>query len=274
MNTNYDQIMKQHPTLQQQPFISARSLHSSYPSSPVILYGYAPGYKLGCSTPQIIALKRAIIGLCFLAIMSSSIQFFLDIIGAKRKWVNAMRTHAVGNIITVLLCTVIIGFCYYVSILYERAQLHHFFRKFRPSPAGMLNKPFKPLDKSQYDFLTVHQVKFELSYYLVTLAGFLSILAAAANLFRNRPRQIFIERISSHSRHRNRLNGDESSLLASDLLNNESPNYFPFYQPNGWMFNPNWNSFYSLDPSNADLNRPTNMAYAPPSTCPPPPYSP
>lgn len=278
-----DQILDQHPTLHPQPFINARSLHASYPStSPVILYGYAPGYKLGCATPQIIALKRAIIGLCFLAIMSSSIQFFLDIIGAKRKWVNTMRTHAVGNIITVLLCVLIIGLCYFVSILYERAQLHYFFRKFRPAPVGVLgNKPFKPLpmDKTQYDFLTVHQVKFELSYYLVTLAGFLSILAAAANLFRNRPRQIFIERISSHSRHRNRLNGDESSLLASDLLNSDSPGYFPFYQPGGWMLNPNWNShFYSLDHSNAGSstpNRPTNMAFPPPtSTCPPPPYSP
>ena len=138
------------------------------------------------------------------------------------------------------------------------------------------------VDKGQFDFLTVHQVKFELSYYLVTLAGFLSILAAAANLFR-RPRQIFT--ISHTRRSRHRPNGDESSLLGADLLSNESSGYFPFYHPNSWMFNPNWSSFYNLDPTNGaasgNQNRQANVPppFAPPasnwSNCPPPPpYTP
>ncbi|KAI2798710.1 hypothetical protein BLOT_010687 [Blomia tropicalis] len=298
-------IANQYQTSQSQSsFVFSRPFHSTYSSSASAplssLYGLGPSYRLTCVTPQILALKRTIIGLCFLAIMCSLIQFFMDIIGTKRKWVNSMRSHAVGNIITVLLCVLIIGLCYFVSILYERAQLHQLFRRLRQAPTGMLIKHYmmKPaqMDKNQIDILTVHQVKFELSYYLVTLAGFLSILAAAANLFR-RPRQILIERINHRQQHhRNYFNGgvgDESLLLSSDLLGTadhhphhhpitSASNYFSFYHPNGWMYNPNWNACYNLDANgetnpNGQSSRNGSMLpfTAPITNCPPPPpYTP
>jgi len=259
-----------------QPYNPAYSTESSS----AIDYGIASGYKFGCATPQILTLKRTIVGVCFLAIMCSLIQFFMDIMGTKKKWANYMRIHAVGSILTVLLCVLIIGLCYFVSILYERAQLYQLFRKWRSTQNGLFIKQFngKPyqVEKRHLDILNVREVKFELSYYLVTLAGFLSILAAAVNLFR-KPRQIFIERIS-HTRHRNQPIGDESSLLNSDSLSNESSSYFPFYHPNSWMVNPTWNSIYGIDPANSNRSsdRQTNLAFAPQvASCPPPPpYSP
>lgn len=173
------QILQQPSAIRQESYLnvpkSHHSAHNTPPPPGGIAYGLVPSYKLGCATPQILALKRTIIGLCFLAIMCSMIQFFMDIMGAKRKWVNTMRTHAVGNIITVLLCVLIIGLCYFVSTLYERVQWHHIYRKLSQLSSGVHFKQYKPfstgLDKNQFDFLTVHQVKFELSYYLVTLAG-------------------------------------------------------------------------------------------------------
>lgn len=267
------------PSVGQQSYMYAKSYSLYSTASPVTIYELAASYKFACATPQILALKRTIVGLCFLAIMCSMIQFFMDIMGTRRKWVNSMRAHAVGNIVTVLLCVLIIGLCYFVSILYERVQLHQLLRKLRPQPTAMFLKhsmlKSHAVDKSQLDIhQTVHQVKFELSYYLVTLAGFLSILAAAANLFR-RPRQLYIERIS-HSRHRNRLNGDESSLLDSDLLSNEACGYLPFYHPNSWILNSSWNSFYNINSASGNGSNSSRPTLAPPaSLCPPPPpYSP
>ncbi|UXI19918.1 Zinc finger CCCH domain-containing protein 11A [Sarcoptes scabiei] len=257
---------------------------SSYVFTPITIYGLTPDYKI-CANPQILALKRTIIGLCFLAIMCTLIQFFMDTIGTRKKWANAMRVYAVGNIICVLLCIMIIGLCYFISILYERMQLQQLFTKQQTSPFSLNSDSIRSrmigrtMASNQLDYLTIHQieVKFELSYYLVTLAGFISILASAANLFR-RPRQIFIERISGINNYHNNLshclsrptrsalsalhrNGDESLLLGSDSLNAgcaDSPStsaanrYFSPYScvPNDWLFNRNWNLFYhSTDPS-------------------------
>lgn len=196
--------------------------------------------------------------------MCTLVQFFMDIMGTRRKWVNSMRVYAIGNIICVLLCVLVIGLCYFISVMYERVQLQQLFNKVPGSghpriKNHMISRSFT----NQLDYLTIHQieVKFDLSYYLVTLAGFLSILASAANLFR-RPRQIFIERISEvnncRTRHLRAPHGDENSLLRSDVLNNGTDSmihnqYLPpySYSPNSWLFNPNWTLFYnSLNPNN------------------------
>ncbi|OTF76020.1 hypothetical protein BLA29_002392, partial [Euroglyphus maynei] len=188
--------------------------YSSYALTPVTIYGLTPDFKT-CANAQILALKRTIIGLCFLAIMCTLVQFFMDTMGTgRRKWLNSMRQFSVGNIVCVLLCVLIIGLCYFISVLYERVQLQQLFNskttmsQQQPNAvwikSRMINRATVTTTTASggvggqpLDYLTIHQieVKFELSYYLVTLAGFLSILASAANLFR-RPRQIFIERIS------------------------------------------------------------------------------
>ena len=265
---------------------NSKSRHFQYvyssPYFPVTVYGLTPDFK-GCATSQIITLKRSIICLCFLAIMCNLIQFFMDTMGTRQKWVNSMRIHAVGNIISVILCVFIIGLCYFVSILYERVQVHQLFSK-------LPNVILKGGNSNKIDFYIQQiQVKFELSYYLVTLAGFLSILASAANLFR-RPRQIFMERISDYRNHV-RVNCDENSLLNSDVLNNESSsassNYVSYYSPASWLFSLNWNMLYNNHNNNnnnsntnnsntrqQEANTTATNVTATHHQCPPPPYSP
>lgn len=116
-----------------------------------------------CVTPEIIAMQRTIIALCFLAIVANLIQFFLDTLGTSRKWVNAVRTHAVGSIVGVIFVIIIIGVSYHVSSLLEKEQ------EKGASPDGPSNHV---------------EVRFELSYYLITLAGLIGLLAASCNLLR------------------------------------------------------------------------------------------
>ncbi|KAH9415338.1 hypothetical protein DERP_012634 [Dermatophagoides pteronyssinus] len=210
------------------PFHSSSSYSSTYSLIPVTIYGLTPDFK-SCANAQILALKRTIIGLCFLAIMSTLVQFFLDTMGSGgRKWMNLLRQYAMGNILCVLFCVLIIGICYFISVLYERVQLQQLFNATRMSHHHHQQQQqpnaiwFKNRMISHY--LTIHQieVKFELSYYLITLAGFLSILASAANLFR-RPRQIFIERI-------NGLNNNNHNDY--DDCNGYYPHYYPNHHTN------------------------------------------
>nr|XP_046920398.1 putative uncharacterized protein DDB_G0282133 [Dermatophagoides farinae] len=345
---HYTQYRPQYYHHNNGPFHSSYS--TSYQLTPVTIYGLTPDFKT-CANAQILALKRTIIGLCFLAIMCTLVQFFMDTMGtsshhnrgagAGKWWLNSMRQYAVGNILCVIFCVLIIGLCYFISLLYERVQLQQLFETKTPiSPQQQ--QPNAVWIKSRMisratlfatttttangggggggggsivqplDYLTIHQieVKFELSYYLITLAGFLSILASAANLFR-RPRQIFIERIGGfndgcsyngryHHHHHNRSlmarrlrstsngnhyhnNGDENSLLNSDvLLNNSlessSSNTTPTSSSSPYDLFTNWTLYCTNSNNNNNHSTSTNGHHSssiimPPSTLPPPPSS-
>jgi hypothetical protein len=142
-------------------------------SHEMVYYGVNGDLK-NCVTPEIVTLQRTIIGLCFFAIMFNLIQFFMDTMGSDKKWVNAIRQHALGNILGVLLCVVIIGVSYLVSNLLEKEQRR-------------LIKVKQSTQESHHI-----EVKFELSYYLVTLSGLLAIIAAASNLLK-RPHHYYID---------------------------------------------------------------------------------
>ena len=143
----------------------------------ILLYGMNGELK-NCVTPEIVTLQRTIIGLCFFAIMFNLIQFFFDTLGVHTKWLNAVRSHALGNILSVLLCVVIVGVSYLVSDLLEKEQRR-------------LMKQMGGEQSSNPDSHHI-EVKFELSYYLVTFSGLLAIIAAAANLLR-RPQYYYID---------------------------------------------------------------------------------
>ncbi|CAG2103552.1 unnamed protein product [Medioppia subpectinata] len=168
-------------------------------SENIILYGLNGDLK-NCVTPEIVTLQRLIIGLCFFAIMFNLIQFFFDTLGVHKKWLNAIRAHALGNILGVLLCVVIVGVSYLVSTLLEKQQ-HRLLKEQQQhntaaasgiilsagSAAASLPTPGGP------DTAVNHvEVKFELSYYLVTFSGLLAIIAAASNLLR-RPQHYYID---------------------------------------------------------------------------------
>lgn len=114
-----------------------------------------------CVTPTIVSLQRVLIVLCFLAILSSLLQFFMDALGIMYKWLRVIRRNALCSILTVILCLGVIGICYYVSTLMEEQQ-----------------EATKPNHTSRVE------VRFSVSYHLVAAAGAAAVLAAGANLLR------------------------------------------------------------------------------------------
>lgn len=132
-------------------------------SMTLIYYGYNDEMR-NCVTPEIVNMQRVTIALCFLAIFSSLVQFFMDTIGVMQKWLKTARRNGLGSILTVLLCVSIIGCCFYTSTLMEQQQ------KMTKANPG-----------------TKVEVKFDISYFLVTGAGAVAIVAAAANLLRQFP---------------------------------------------------------------------------------------
>lgn len=134
-------------------------------------------------TNDVIALQRCIIALCFSAIIVNLIQFFLDTLGTSKKWLATFRSHAIGNILGVLLTIVIIGISYVVSSSLEKNQLR----------LARLDDPPASLEQVQPQPRHI-EVRFELSYYLVTLAGMLGLIASACNLLR-RPHSYYFTRI-------------------------------------------------------------------------------
>lgn len=277
--------------------------------NPTIVYGLSSDFK-GCATTRILTFKRVIVALCMTTILFNLVQFFMDAMGTKNRLLNSMRAYAWGSTMSILLCIVIIGLCYFVTILYERVQLHHLLAKLhRVHESGNSSEyrlPRPNLDSvHDFDYLAYHQVevKFEVSYYLITLAGFISIFAAAANLFR-KPRFVVVER--SHGlglpispTPATYMSADENSLLSSDMLSSDMSNaYFvaaaphqqhnhsqQHYPMNNWMFNTTGWMFNGNSGGGAAAALPTvrtngsNIAssYAGPMSqrCPPPPpYSP
>jgi hypothetical protein len=120
----------------------------------------SPAYK-NCLNSQVVAIMRAIIVLIFFSITSSLFAFFLDILGPLKPSLRLMRRHAVGNIVTVLLCLVMSGLCYWSASLMEDVLQEHKY--------GKGSKVY---------------VSFEVGYYLVVASGALSVIISATNLLR------------------------------------------------------------------------------------------
>lgn len=114
-----------------------------------------------CTTPHIIMMIRVTIAFCFLGIVSSLFAFILDTVGVSQKTLRMLRRNAVASICTVFFCVTVIGLSYYISTLIERQQEES------KSHRGMRI-----------------EVKFDVSFYLVTAAGSIAVLATAANLLR------------------------------------------------------------------------------------------
>ncbi|CAM1296822.1 TMEM127 (predicted) [Pycnogonum litorale] len=141
-----------------------------------------------CVTPKIVNLFRVVIALCFLAIISLIVQLISDIRGVNHKLLKLLRRNAIGSIIAVIFCVSIIGICYYMSILMEHQQ-----------------KMTRVRDGAKV------MVQFHVSYYLITAAGSIAIIASAANLMKRYP-SAFIPRRFHHNSHRRFMPNDNALL--------------------------------------------------------------
>ncbi|XP_070540034.1 transmembrane protein 127-like [Ptychodera flava] len=122
-----------------------------------------PGLSI-CVTDQAVELMRVIISFVFLGIALSLVAFVLDTFGPISRALKIIRRHAIGNILTVLLCVTVNGFCYWISVLIENQLEEHK----RGSGSSV-------------------EVKFDVGFYLIAGAGGLSVIVVATNMLKRYP---------------------------------------------------------------------------------------
>ena len=123
------------------------------------------GYILqNCTNKEILLVMRLIIAFIFFAIITSFAGLIIDSFGFMKSGAKLIRRHAIFHILTVIICLVINGFCYWITErIYEQQYLTRF-------------KKGKKIE-----------VQFDVSYYLIVFASLLSILSTAFTLIRRYP---------------------------------------------------------------------------------------
>ncbi len=114
-----------------------------------------------CVNAQVVTIMRSVIAFIFLSITSSLFAFFLDTLGPMKVSLRFVRRHAIGNIIAVLMCLTMSGFCYWAASEIEKTLSAN-----------------KRADGSKVI------VSFEVGYYLIVASGALSVIISATNLLR------------------------------------------------------------------------------------------
>lgn len=164
------------------PKIESRHANASSGSEDVPHEPYAPkkqasvaGHvRKACSFSDIVPLQRGIIIFSLMAIVADLVQFFLDTLGTSKKWLDSVRVYALGSIFGVIFTIFIIGISYMIATIIEVNE------------KSLISAATKePIEISHLE------VRFELSYYLVTLSGLIGLLAAACNLLR-KPTMYFL----------------------------------------------------------------------------------
>lgn len=119
---------------------------------------------VGCVDTRSILILRLIITLICLAIFSSTIGFLLDALGPMKFGLKFMRRHAFWHILSVLLCTVVTGLCFWASELIYDIQ-----------------------DRTRSKIGKKVEVQFDVAYYLIVISNGLSLLASTFALLRRYP---------------------------------------------------------------------------------------
>lgn len=135
-----------------------------------------------CAFSDILPLQRAIVLFSLMAIIANLVQFFLDTLGSSQKWLDVVRVHALGSILGVIFTILIVGVSYMIATLIEVNE------------KNLMSES----SKERADASHV-EVRFELSYYLITLSGLIGLVATACNLLR-KPTLFFLSPIDGSAR--------------------------------------------------------------------------
>ncbi|CAF0821885.1 unnamed protein product [Adineta ricciae] len=138
------------------------------PSAPMNdIYQFKPNDYMeltGCIDTHSILILRLMITFICLAIVSSTIGFLLDALGPMRYGLKFMRRHAFWHILSVVLCTIVIGLSFYASELIYKIQ-----------------------DRTRLKIGKKIEVQFDIAYYLIVIANGLLLLAISCTLLRKYP---------------------------------------------------------------------------------------
>jgi hypothetical protein len=119
---------------------------------------------IGCVDTRSILILRLMITLICLVIISSTIGFLLDALGPMRYGFKCMRRYAFWHVLSVFLCTVVIGLCFYVSELIYDIQ-----------------------DRTRLKIGKKIEVEFGIAYYLLVISNGLLLFAITFTLLRKYP---------------------------------------------------------------------------------------
>lgn len=130
-------------------------------------YQYGPDSSdkmVSCVNYKAVFLFKTVIVFCFLGILCSLLAFILDLLGPKTRALKLLRRNAILSIVTVIICVVINLFCYWMTTEVDAVQV-----------------------KTKLHTGSKVSVDFDVSFYLVTAAGCVSLLATAFNCLRRYP---------------------------------------------------------------------------------------
>lgn len=133
-----------------------------------IVYKFGPDtidVMKNCVTHQSVILLKTIIAFAFIAMFCTLVAFLLDLMGPQHQALKILRRNAVFNIVSVILCVIINLFCYWLTV----------------EVAG-LQRQTKVHVGSQVE------VTFDISFYLITAAGGVGVIATAMNCLQRHPR--------------------------------------------------------------------------------------
>ncbi|CAF0924586.1 unnamed protein product [Adineta steineri] len=179
------------------------------PSAPMNdIYQFKPNdyiELIGCVDTHSILILRLMITFICLAIVLSTIGFLLDVLGPIRYGLKFIRRHAFLHILSVILCTIVLGLCFYVSELIYDIQ-----------------------DKTRVKFGKKIEVQFDIAYYLVVISNGLLLFAIACALLRKYPtydEEHFHRLIDDWSRHEQPLFIERTlpATISTIPINNEPP---------------------------------------------------
>lgn len=134
---------------------------------PHIVYQFGPGDQDvmdNCVNYKATLIMKTVIVFCFLACVSSLSGFILDLSVPKNRPLKLLQRNAIPSIITVIISVVINLFSYWLSTEVEMLQKD---TKFHPGSKVIID--------------------FDISFYLVTAAGGLSVIATAFNCLKRHP---------------------------------------------------------------------------------------
>ncbi|KAH9492728.1 hypothetical protein Btru_026176 [Bulinus truncatus] len=165
--------------------------YKNYPNTDIadVVYKFGPfsnDIMINCVTYPIVLLFKTTIAFIFIAVLCSLIGFLLDLIGPNYQLLKLLRRNAIFNILTVILCVTINLFIYWITTAIEKLQT-----------TSRLHEGSEIL------------VTFDVSFYLVTAAGGMSVLATAFNCLRRHPANESIE----PSRNSDYLYFDDTEVL-------------------------------------------------------------
>jgi hypothetical protein len=171
------------------------------------VYQFGPSsndFMVNCVNYPTVLLFKTIIAFTLIAVICSLFAFLLDLIGPQYQVLKLLRRNAIFNILTVVLCVAIDMFAYWITTNVESLQV-----------STRLH------DGSRIE------VTFDASFYLITAAGGMSVIATACNCLRRHS----LYDVPEPSRDADHVYFDDVEALLPPVPSSDPPSHFNYPPP-------------------------------------------